>query len=168
MSMNQKEAVYTTALNVLAENDIPFDDGQDIKPLITKEMRANIITIITQGITSGEVEMTPEGRAKHDTEPKRKSYVNGLVSNWFRKDSRLNGGVKYESKAPGSRAGSQDEQIKALKALRTLKADDQEAVQAINEAIKARQAELKPAKAVALTAEQVDLIPEELREKLGL
>ena len=64
---------------------------------------------------------------KYSTIEKMRSYASGLVNNWFRKDIRLNGGMKYEVKNPGSRQGAGDQQLKALKTLRDMKAGDAEA-----------------------------------------
>lgn len=168
--LNQRESVYLATMNVLADNSINFDDGQTptAQELVTKEMRKSIIGIVTQSIISGETDFSTEARAKHDTEDKTRSYVSGLVNNWFRKDPRLNGSTKYVAKNPGSRQGAGDEQLKALKALRATKVDDQEAIKVIDEAIQARQAEIKSTKVAALTQAQIDALPESIRKAMGL
>jgi hypothetical protein len=168
--MNQREAVYVTTMNVLADNNISFDDGQEggVEKVVTKEIRASVIGVVVQGFLSGEVEMSAEGKTKYFSDPKKlKSYVNGLVSNWYRKDERLNGNVKHVIAKPGSRAGVGDDQIKALKALRATKADDAEALKAIDAAIELRKSEIKP-KAVELTDAMLALIPAELKAKLNI
>lgn len=167
MAMNQREAVYTTTLNALADAGVAFDDGQNVEDVVTKDMRKSIIACISSAILKGEVEMSAEGRVKYADEPKMRNYVSGLVSNWFRKDKRLNGGVKHEIKNPGSRAGAGDEQLKALKTLRATKTDDADALKAIDEAIASRKAELGTKK-VEITEEMLSLIPADLRSKLGL
>jgi hypothetical protein len=169
--LNQRESVYVSTMNVLADKSINFDDGQTptAAELVTKDMRQSIVACVTQSIISGETEFSAEATAKHDTEAKVRGYVSGLVNNWFRKDTRLNGNVKYTVKSPGSRAGAGDEQLKALKALRSTKADDQEALQVIDAAIEARKSDLKlnnPWR--ALTQEQVDALPQSVREALGI
>jgi hypothetical protein len=168
--LNQREAVYQAVMNTLADNNISFDDGQTpaAQSLMTKEMRAAVIAIVVAGFQAKEVELSAEAEAKYDTEAKIKGYTNGLLSNWLRKDKRLNGNISYEVKAPGSRAGSQDDQIKALKALRSTRTDAEELAE-IDACIAARQATIKPTKKVAtITAEQIEKLPEELRAKLGL
>lgn len=167
MTMNQRESVYQSTMNVLADAEIAFDDGQNVEDVVTKELRKSVIAVVTASIISGETEMSTEGRAKYCDEQKMRNYVSGLVSNWFRKDKRLNGGVKHEIKNPGSRVGSGDEQLKALKALRATKTDDADALAAIDEAIAARKAEVGTKK-VEVTEAQLALIPEGLRAKLGL
>ncbi len=170
MSINQREAVYVTTMNILGDNSIPYDDGQEggVEKVVTKDMRAQILNVIVAGFQAGEIDMSTEGKAKYEDEKKLRGYVSGLVSNWFRKDPRLNGGGKYVAKNPGSRAGSTDDQIKALKALREAKADDAEALAAIDAAIEARKSEIQATKKVELTAEMIALIPAELKTKLGL
>lgn len=46
-----------------------------------------------------------------------KGYGSGLISNWVRKDLRLNGNIPYTAANPGSRRGASDPQMKALKTL---------------------------------------------------
>lgn len=168
--LNQRQSVYLATMNVLADSNINFDDGQSptAAELVTKDMRQSIMSIVTQSIISGETEFSAEATAKHDTEAKVRSYVSGLVNNWFRKDTRLNGGTKYVTKSPGSRQGSGDEQLKALKALRATKSDDAEALQVIDAAIESRKSELGKSKVVTMTAEQVEALPASVREALGL
>ena len=169
-AINQREAVYVTTMNVLADHEIPFDDGQagGAEAVVTKDMRKSIVDCISLAILAGEVEMSTEGKAKYNDIKKMKTYVSGLVSNWYRKDPRLNGATKYKAKNPGSRAGSGDEQIKALKTLRQVKAEDAEAVAVIDQAIEARKAELGASKTVELTDDMIACLPAELRSKLGL
>jgi hypothetical protein len=82
-----------------------------------------------------------------------------LVSNWQRKDTRLNGGDKYETKNPGSRTGSQDEQVKAMRNL--LKTQTDPAIKAqIQKAIEERLAEIKPESKVEIN---VEALPEHFR-----
>jgi len=167
--MNQKQAVYTTTMNVLADAGKSFDDGQTptAAESVTKEQRASIIGIIVEGFKSGEIDMTPEGKKVYDTDQKMRKYVSGLVTNWFKKDTRLNGGTKHIAKNPGSRVGAGDDQLKALKALRGT-TNDAEALQAIDAAIEQRKSEISTVKQVSLTDAQLALIPEALRAKLGL
>ncbi len=171
--LNQREGVYVAVMNVLAEKEIRFDDGQtpSAKELLTKEMRGTVMEVVVSGFKRDEIEMSAEGKAQHDTEAKLRGYVSGLISNWLRKDTRLNGGGKYVPANPGSRTGSGDEQIKALRTLRAVKADDAAACEAIDKAIKDRQDEIaktKTTKKVELTQEMIDALPPELKAKLGI
>lgn len=104
--MSQKEAVFQAVRNVCGEQDGAYTPS--------KEQRAQVNSILFEGFRSGGIELD---REFSDTD--LKSYVSGLQSNWLRKDKRLNGGVAYVAKNPGSRAGSGDPQLKAMRALLT-------------------------------------------------
>jgi len=129
----------------------------------SKEQLKEIYEMVTASIVSGETAFSDEAKAKYSTpELIRTKYVPGMVSNWLRKDLRLNGGEKYETKNPGSRAGSGDEQLKNLKALKSLHPEHSAA---IDEQIAVRLAEIAPKKTVTV---DLDKIPEALRAQLGL
>ena len=167
--VNQRQGVYVTTMNVLADSGKSFDDGQagGVKAVITDSEQKTVIGLVTQGLLSGEIEMSTEARAKYSEEKTMKSYASGLVNNWFRKDPRLNGDTKYVAKNPGSRQGSGDAQLKALKAFRaTLTTTEDQA--AVDQAIEARKAELSVAKTPAITEEQIALLPESLRALLKI
>jgi hypothetical protein len=154
-NMSQKQSVFVAVCAVLGENDI----NREVK--LTKEQRAEVIGMVTDSIVSGETEFSAEAKAKYPTKDDVKGYVNGMVSNWLRKDLRLNGGTKYETKNPGSRAGSGDAVLKNLKALKST-LSDKDHIAAVDEEITKRQAELAEAKAKSVTI-NVDKIPEALR-----
>ena len=164
--MNQKSAVYAATMSVLADQGVDFNEGMDIKPLLTKDIRKSIISVVTQGILAGEVEFSAEAKAKYSDQAKVTTYVNGLVNNWHRKDTRFNGGEKYVAKNPGSRAGSGDQVLKNLKALRSTRTDAEE-LKAIDAAIAKRQGEVTEEKSKKVTVD-LDKIPAELLETLGL
>lgn len=103
--MNQKEAVFKAVVAVTG-----FSGEGVCEP--TREQRASIQAILVEGFKSGGIELR-----KSFSDSELKVYVSGLVSNWLRKDKRLNGNIDYEPKNPGSRAGSGDAQLKALRAL---------------------------------------------------
>lgn len=110
--LKQKEMVYEATKKVLTENSISFKDGDNVKPLITKEMHKSIVALVVQGFNDNKVVL----REDFDTS-KLQSYTTGMVSNWHKKDKRLNGGIKHEVKNPGSRAGISNPQIKEVKKL---------------------------------------------------
>lgn len=132
--MTQKEAVYQAVLSVTN-----YTGEGACEP--SREQRAVINQILFEGFRSGKVELDTEF-----TDQQLKSYVSGLQSNWLRKDKRLNGGVQYVAKNPGSRAGSGDPQLKALRALLSTltEASDRAEVQSH---IDARMAEINATKA---------------------
>ena len=154
---NQKEAVFTAVASITNV------DNNTV--VVTTEERAQIIDIVAAGFVANEITMSEAACIKYLNDPvKLRQYSSGLVNNWLRKDTRLNGGAKYITKNPGSRAGSQDELVKNLKALRATLSDDDKIAQ-VTEAIVARQAELK---AVSAPTVDLDLIPSDLKAKLGL
>jgi hypothetical protein len=145
--MTQKEAVFQAVTNVCGNVDGAYDP--------TKEQRAQVNNILFEGFKAGRVAF--DGEMPEDS--KLKAYVSGLQSNWLRKDKRLNGGVQYTAKNPGSRAGSTDPQIKAMRLLLATKTDASERAE-IQTFIDKRLAEIKPAKSVEI---DVSALPEELR-----
>jgi hypothetical protein len=157
--MNQKEAVFAAITSVLADHGVDVEG--DVGPHMTKERRAQVNSILFEGFRSGRVSLDREF-----TDAELKSYVSGLQSNWIRKDSRLNGGVQYTPKNPGSRMGSGDAQLKALKSLLKIKDDPTEAAE-IQRFIDKREAELRAEKAKSVTINVADL-PAELRAKYGV
>lgn len=84
-------------------------------------------------------------------------YIPGLVNNWVRKDLRLNGGVKYTAKNPGSRSGGGDEVIRNMKIL-LANVTDPGARKAVQAEIDKRMEEIKPKVTI-----NTDLLPESLR-----
>ena len=113
---SQKEAIYAAITVFMQENDRRFDDGDKVE--LSAEDRKTIVTMIVAAIDVGDMGFSPEAITKHDTPEKIRNYSTGLLSNWMRKDSRLNGGMKHSIKNPGSRVGQDDEIIKSLKSLR--------------------------------------------------
>ena len=157
----QKESVFG------AVTSLGFDGAGEFKP--TKDQLKEIYQIVSDEIVAGDVAFSDDAKVKYNTpELIRSKYVPGMVSNWIRKDTRLNGGEKYETKNPGSRAGRGDEVLKNLKGLRgTL--SDAEQIAAVDVEITNRTNELNAAKASKKSV-QVDLskIPDDIRQRLGL
>jgi hypothetical protein len=145
--MKQRDAVYQALENVVGQWDGVCTP--------TKEQRATVNAILFEGFRAGTIELS---REYDDTD--LKGYCSGLLSNWLRKDSRLNGGVKYEPKNPGSRAGSKDPTIVAMRLLLSSGrvADETERTK-IQTMIDARVAAIKPK---TVTINVADL-PEELK-----
>jgi hypothetical protein len=159
---SQKEAVYNAVINTCEPVDGAYAP--------TKEQKQTIYAIVTEGLVNGEVTLSDNAKVKYDTEEKiRKEYVPGLTNNWLNKDPNLNGGVKYQAKNPGSRAGSGDKVVKALKTLRSTYASDSAEYKAITVKVDARVETLRAEKAKS-SIEEVDmsLIPDDLKEALGL
>jgi hypothetical protein len=160
MKIKQKDAVYNAIENLFSQSGKSIE-GQ---VALTKEERAEVVEMITVGIHEGEVEFSDEAKTKYPDFKSIKSYVPGLVNNWLRKDTRLNGNTKYEAKNPGSRSGQGDDVLKNLKALRTqlVTLGDTEGLTAVDQEITNRKSELTKSKAKKVEI-NVDLIPESLR-----
>ena len=148
MSMSQGEAVFQAVFEVVGNIDgkVSLTDAQ------TEAVYAKVLMAFTEGQTVHRSNPTPEALRK---------YIPGLVNNWLRKDKRLNGGNKYQPKNPGSRAGSGDESIRAMRTLLTVTTDLDSKAQ-IEAAIQARLNELKPKAAINTAA-----LPEALRHLVG-
>ena len=159
MGIKQKDSVFAAVTTVLEES------GQEINGAVTltKDQRSQVVSMVASSLMSGETEFSSEASAKYDTLDKVKSYTVGLVNNWLRKDTRLNGGSKYQPKNPGSRQGSSDPVIKELKKLlSTLTEEDQR--EAVQNEINTRQAELQASRQAAKKVSiNSDLLPEHLR-----
>jgi hypothetical protein len=150
--MNQKEAVYTAITEVMGTNE--FDGPVKLE---RGEEREKVTQRVEELFKNGEVQFT-RGEERDGKELRR--YVVGLISNWLRKDSRLNGNTQYQPKNPGSRAGGKDEQMSAMRAL--LAATHEPKARAeIQQAIDERAKELKQQSAKPIN---VEALPEHLRK----
>lgn len=159
--MKQVEAVVNAVCEI--RNAKSFDEAVKL----TKEEKAQVVEIVARGLMSGDVDFSQQARDKYDTYEKVKGYASGMVDNHVRKCLLLNGGQKYETKNPGSRAGSGDEVIKNLRALKSHPGLDAEQIAKIDEEIKKRISEIAATKKKQVVVD-LDKIPEELREFLKL
>lgn len=155
MGLTQKEGVYNAVVKVLRNNGVKFTEGMNVSKVITREMRAQVCQELVQGFSAGQIEL----ETKFDAE-ELKGYCPGLLSNWLRKDTRLNGGEKYKAKNPGSRTGSMDPTIRNLQ-IAMAQVSDPRAKAEFQSAIDARKAELAAAK---LPKVDINHIPASLRK----
>lgn len=165
MIMEQNDAVCAATLSLLEEKGITLQEGQEVKPLLSKEDISHIVDVVTQGMLDGVVKLSERARENYQTEAAVRKYVVGMVDNTFRKDKRMNGGVKYVPKNPGSRAGLGDPALKACRDLLSI-TEDPAAREAIQASIDARLAELQKEKAAKAVTINPDDLPEELRKFL--
>lgn len=165
--MKQSEAVMKATLSVLNEAGKSFEPKQDdIKTIISSEERAQVIEMVTAWIESGDCDFSAKAHAKYpDTQAKR-GYVSGMVSNWYRKSPELNGGVKYTPKNPGSRVGSQDEEVKNLRLLLKSGQLDEDGAKLVQERIDQRIAQINAERNQVEV--NYDALSPELLESLGI
>lgn len=150
---SQKQAVYEVVTTM-------FEVEPGVPVHMDKSQKDEVIAVLMSGFTSKQIQYAgslPDGK-------ELRNYCSGLLNNWLRKDTRLNGGTAYVAKNPGSRTGSTDPQIKAMKALLATRTDAAERAE-IQSFIDARIAQIKPAKSVTVNA---DDLPAELRAKLKI
>ena len=158
--MNQRQATVTTILSVLSERGFEYQlNGETpMSNVLTKADKDKVVSIICQGFLAGQIDMSAEGKAKYFGDIKELGkYTVGLVNNWVRKATEFNGSIKYEIKNKGSRTGSSDEQLKALKDLLKM-TTDADVRSEIQDAINDRMEEIKPKSEI-----NVDALPVHLR-----
>lgn len=151
--MKQKEAVFAAVVSVLGS----FEGAANP----TKEQRGQVFNIVREGFTNGTIALDKT----YETESELNQYTSGVISNWLRKDVRLNGGTKYSAKNPGSRTGASDPQLKALRGLLSTKTDDAERSE-IQSFIDARVAEIAATKVKSKPIDVASL-PTALQAKYG-
>jgi uncharacterized protein YabE (DUF348 family) len=153
----QKEAVFSAVSSVLTEAGISVNEGDNFAASLNRELRAQVTNILVEGFNNGTIALDKSFESEADL----RTYCSGLTSNWLRKDPRMNGGVKYVAKNPGSRVGSADPTIKSMRTLLATRTDLSVADRAdIQAAIDSRVAEVRSSKknAKVLTAEQIELL----------
>lgn len=137
---NQKEGVFAAVVSVVGEvnGKVELSDSQ----------KKEVVAVLFREFRAGNIEY--KGGAPKDDAVLSK-YIPGLLNNWMRKDTRLNGGGAYVTKNPGSRAGSGDESLKAMRGLLAITTDPSVRTQ-ILAAIEERQLELKPKTEIKVAA----------------
>lgn len=163
-TMNQRKATCSTIIATLEERGVKYElnGSTPISEVLNDSDKKSIREALFAMFRSGDVEMSDEAKQKYSDDSDLKSYISGLVNNWIRKAPEFNCGGKYVPKNPGSRAGSGDEQIREMKKL-LAQTNDPSVKEAVQAAIDARIAELKPTVEVDYSK-----LPEELKAKLGL
>jgi len=157
MSTKQKEAVFSAVTSVLSEAQISVNEGENYATHLNRELRAQVTNILVEGFNNGTIVLEKSFESESDL----RTYCSGLTSNWLRKDPRMNGGVKYVAKNPGSRVGSADPTIKSMRTLLATRTDlSVEDRAEIQSCIDARVSEVRSSKKTAksLTAEQIELL----------
>ena len=147
MKVNQRTATVNTLLSVLNDRGVDYQlNGETpISEVLTDSDKAKTREILFTQFRNGSIEYKESFQAKVNDDSELKKYISGLVNNWIRKAKELNSGQAYKTKNPGSRAGSGDEQVREMKKLLQVTADE-EAKAAIQAAIDERVAKLKAEK----------------------
>ena len=164
--VNQKEATYNAIISAFNNAGVSFENGEIAKDVLTAEIRSEVRETLFTQFRAGEISYSEEfAQTQLNDDSLLKKYIAGLVSNWVKKDKRLNGDVQYKILNPGSRAGQGDETVKALRSLvkQLTVSGNEEGLAEAKQALFARQNELVAAKAVKSTPINVDAIPEALR-----
>lgn len=155
--VSQKDAVTHVVMSVFPNYQL---GGEVVlSDIMTTEQKNTIKEKLVAGFRSGQIQMSAEASDKYAYDSELKKYVSGLLDNWIRKNPQFNNGQTYSTKNPGSRSGSGDAQIKALKALlKTV--TDSETKNQVQQAIDARLTEIKPESKVEIN---VDALPDHLK-----
>ena len=148
--MNQRTAVFNAVCTVLG-----YQPTQPVLSFMDKDQIKAVQEVVLAEFRAGNVELKGER-----TDEWLVKYVPGLVNNWMRKDMGLNGNTEYVAKNPGSRTGSGDESLKAMKALLASLPADHSAVPTIKAAIEEKVVQLAEAKKPVIN---VDALPEQFR-----
>lgn len=163
---NQRTATVNTILSVLEDRGVSYElNGPTrISDVLNDSDKAKVRELLFTAFRSGSIEYKDSFQSKVDDDSELKKYISGLVNNWIRKAKEFNSGQTYKAKNPGSRAGSQDPEVKEMRKLLSVTTDPQSRTM-IEQAISERIAELK--------AEQnqveinVDNLPAHLRHLIG-
>lgn len=151
----QKDAVYDVVVSVFQKNGIKFSSGvTDARQLLDKELRKQVVDQLIRDFNAGVIPLT-------SPQNDMKEYVSGLLSNWLRKDLRLNGGVRHKVKSPGVRKGQQDALIKNLRTLQSTLQPGTSSYQAVQARIDNRLLEIKRDQAPTIDR---SAIPAELQQ----
>lgn len=91
--MTQREAVFQEVIRVLRDEKVPFDGTSTVKAHLNETRLAKIYEGLAQGFKAGKIQLkpTPSNQKKLGEAALLKTYIVGLVNNWVRRDSRLNG-----------------------------------------------------------------------------
>ena len=143
--LSQKDGVFSAIQSLLKEHKIKFTNESKLE--LTKDQKSIVYNLVSVGLHEGHIVLSDGARSKYNSVDKlRKEYVPGLVSNWIRKDKRLNGNVEHEIKNPGSRSGQGDDKVKQLKNILKHPKLSPEQRKVVEQRLKERQDELKKLK----------------------
>lgn len=158
---SQREATYNAIVTVLSTNNVSFTEGDDVKNVLTASMKKEVRKMLVSGFNDNTIATGDSFNNKFSSDTELNKYCSGLISNWIKKDTRLNGNSKYQVINKGIRAGHGDSQVKELrKLLKVTSGTDAE--QDVAAALNARIAQVKAEKSPSVTI-NADVLPEHLR-----
>lgn len=108
--MSQKDGTFNVVKTVL--NDFKREINPTEQVVLSSEERAGCIQRLCSMLENKTI-----FTSKNYNESGRKTYAGGLLSNWLKKDRRLNGDIEFQLKNPGSRANNTTPEIIELKKL---------------------------------------------------
>jgi len=94
MSTSQRDAVFEATVNALKEAGVGFKPGStDVKNVATSDIRKLIVQNLCQQFLDGKISLkdTPTNKEKLSDADKLRDYVSSLVSNHWKRDTKLNG-----------------------------------------------------------------------------
>lgn len=156
--LSQKECVFITIEEFFTNNGWVL--SKDKKVVLSLKDKKDIIESLTNKAMLGCMSLELESKAKYHSRELMLGYCTKLLNNWLRKDIRLNGGIKFFIKNPGSKAGTSDPQIKQLKEIKS-KIVDTTYVKAIDEQIGIRLSKINNGK--KLKSINKDILPEDIQ-----
>jgi hypothetical protein len=121
MTVSQRDIVFTATTTVFAKHKVSFTESQTVaKDVCTSDLRKEITQSVMAAFKAKQVDFkdTEANQKKMALDSELSKYVSGLITNWFNKDSRLNGGQgASKTVSKGGNRGSSDPEIKRLRNL---------------------------------------------------
>jgi hypothetical protein len=108
--ISQSDAVLAATLSVFGDR---YSPTVPIKSIASDADRQAVHALLIEGFQNGTIRLSDKIDATNIKE--LNTYVSGLISNWWKKNPKLNGGVKYEPQTSRPQASSP---VKAIMALR--------------------------------------------------
>ena len=160
MSKSQREMAEIVILAVTGH-----EANSDTPVSISAAQLTEVVNTLTDKAMEGETTFkdTESNRVKLADRSKMLKYIKGQTNDTLRKSKKLNGNTEYATKNPGSRRGSGDAVVKAIKLTMSRVVGDEVATnKCLDELAKRYEAiRLESQKAVAVNVED---LPEALRQ----
>jgi hypothetical protein len=91
--ITQKRAVYDAIMKAIRDCKVKVGAKEDVAKVLTPEARAEATKLLVAMFRRGRVgfKQTKANKDKLGDEKLLNAYISGLITNWLRKDERLNG-----------------------------------------------------------------------------